>query len=134
MDFSYSEEEEAFRIELRNWLENNIPDGWLEGNRSLPENLEEYSTLLREWQYKLYQGGWATIAWSREFGGGDTKLMERIIHYQEVVRVQPPQLINYIGTNMVSPTLIDSGENVQQKRYLEKILTGEENWCQGYSK
>lgn len=133
MDFSYSEEEEAFRIELRNWLENNLPDGWLEGNRSLPENLEAYSTFLREWQYKLYQGGWAAIAWPKAFGGRDATLMEEIIYHQEMVRVQAPPLINYIGIHMVGPTLIDSGTKEQQERYLEKILTGEEIWCQGYS-
>lgn len=133
MDFSFSQEEEAFRKELRSWLEENLPEGWLEGDRELPTDLDEYSKFLRNWQYKLYEGGWAAIAWPKEYGGRDATLMEEIIYHQEMVRVQAPPLINYIGIHMVGPTLIDSGTDKQKERYLQKILTGEEIWCQGYS-
>lgn len=59
--------------------------------------------------------------------------MQEIIYHQEMIRVKAPPLINYIGIHMVGPTLIDSGTEEQKKKYLEKILTGEEVWCQGYS-
>lgn len=133
MDFSFSKKEEKFRMELRNWLEANLPEGWLEGDRDLPEDLDEYSSFLRGWQNKLYEAGWAAIAWPKQYGGRDATLMEEIIYHQEMVRVDAPPLINYIGIHMVGPTLIDMGTDVQKEKYIEKILTGEEVWCQGYS-
>ncbi|AOV07435.1 acyl-CoA dehydrogenase family protein [Sporosarcina ureilytica] len=133
MDFSFTKKEEKFRMELRNWLEKNLPGGWIEGKRDLPEKLDEYSRFLRDWQKKLYDGGWAAIAWPKEYGGRDASLMEEIIYHQEMVRVKAPPLINYIGIHMVGPTLIDVGTEEQKEKYLKKILTGEEIWCQGYS-
>ncbi|PIC63713.1 acyl-CoA dehydrogenase [Sporosarcina sp. P13] len=133
MDFSFTKKEEKFRTELRTWLETNLPEGWLEGKRDLPEDLDEYSAYLRAWQRTLYDGGWAAIAWPKEYGGRDASLMEEIIYHQEMVRVKAPPLINYIGIHMVGPTLIDMGTEEQKEKYLKKILTGEEIWCQGYS-
>ncbi|ARF15989.1 acyl-CoA dehydrogenase family protein [Sporosarcina ureae] len=133
MDFSFTKKEEKFRTELRTWLEANLPEGWLEGKRDLPEDLDEYSRVLRAWQHTLYEGGWAAIAWPKEYGGRGASLMEEIIYHQEMVRVKAPPLINYIGIHMVGPTLIDIGTDEQKERYLKKILTGEEIWCQGYS-
>lgn len=133
MDFSFTKEEEAFRQELRTWLEENLPEGWLEGKRDLPTDLDEYSKYLRAWQNKMYEGGWAAIAWPKEYGGRDATLMEEIIYHQEMVRVDAPPLINYIGIHMVGPTLIESGTEEQKEKYIKKMLTGEEVWCQGYS-
>lgn len=133
MDFSFTKEEEAFRQELRTWLEENLPEGWLEGKRDLPTDLDEYSKYLRDWQNKMYEGGWAAIAWPKEYGGRDATLMEEIIYHQEMVRVDAPPLINYIGIHMVGPTLIESGTEEQKDKYIKKMLTGEEVWCQGYS-
>lgn len=133
MDFAISKQEEAFRQELRSWLEENLPEGWTEGKRELPKVKEEYSRFLRDWQRKLYEGGWAAIAWPQAYGGRDATLMEEIIYHQEMVRVEAPPLINYIGIHMVGPTLIQSGTEQQKEQYIEKILTGEEVWCQGYS-
>lgn len=133
MDFSFTEKEEAFRTELRTWLENNLPDGWLEGNRELPEELNEYSIFLRNWQRKLYEGGWAAIAWPEKYGGRDATLIEEIIYQQEMVRLKAPPLVNYVGIHMVAPTLMQIGTEDQKEAYIQKILTGEEVWCQGYS-
>ncbi|WP_106498363.1 acyl-CoA dehydrogenase family protein [Lentibacillus sp. Marseille-P4043] len=133
MDFSISKQEESFRHELRSWLEENLPQGWLEGNRELPKDKEAYSTFLRDWQKTLYEGGWAAVAWPKEYGGRDATLMEEIIYHQEMVRVEAPPLVNYIGIHMVGPTLIQSGTEEQKEKYIKKIVTGEEVWCQGYS-
>lgn len=133
MDFTITEQEEAFRQELRAWLENNLPEGWLQGNRKLPTDKEEYANFLRKWQKTLYEGGWGAISWPKEYGGRDATLMEEIIYYQEMVRVQAPPLINYIGIHMVGPTLIQSGTAEQKEKYVNKMITGEEVWCQGYS-
>ena len=133
MDFSFTKEEEAFRQEFRTWLESNLPDGWLEGKRDIPEDEKEYSEFLRNWQRKLYEGGWAAIAWPEKYGGRAATLMEEIIYQQEMVRVKAPPLVNYVGIHMVGPTLMQIGTEEQKEAYIQKILTGEEVWCQGYS-
>lgn len=133
MDFTITKNEEAFRLELRSWLKENLPPGWLDGNKDLPKEKEAYSQFLRDWQRKLYEGGWAAIAWPKEYGGRDATLMEEIIYHQEMVRIDAPPLINYIGIHMVGPTLIQSGTEEQKEKHIQKILTGEEVWCQGYS-
>ena len=133
MDFSFTKKEEKFRQELRTWLESNLPEGWLEGNRELPEDEKEYSTFLRNWQKTLHEGGWAAIAWPKKYGGRDATLMEEIIYQQEMVRVKAPPLVNYVGLHMVAPTLMQIGTEEQKEEYINKILIGEEVWCQGYS-
>ena len=132
MDLAISKQEEDFRHELRKWLEENLPEGWLAGKRDLPEDNEAYKAFLVDWQKKLYDGGWGAVSWPKEYGGRDATLMEEIIYHEEMVRVQAPPLINYIGINMVGPTLMQSG-TPEQKEYIHKIITGEEIWCQGYS-
>ncbi len=133
MDFTFTKKEEKFRKELRSWLEVNLPAGWLEGNRKLPEENEAYSRFLRDWQRLLHEGGWAAISWPEEYGGRNATLMEEIIYHQEMVRVQSPPLVNYIGIHMVAPTLMQMGTDTQKEEYIEKILTGEQVWSQGYS-
>lgn len=133
MDFTITKREEAFRQELRTWLEVNLPKGWLKGNRELPKEKDKYSEFLRNWQNTLYGGGWTAIAWPKKYGGRDATLMEEIIYHQEMVRVQAPPLVNYIGIHMVGPTLIQNGTEEQKEQYIKKILTGEQVWCQGYS-
>lgn len=133
MDFAFTPTEEAFRQELRTWLEANLPDGWLEGNRSLPEDENEYKAFLKDWQKTLYEGGWAAIAWSKEYGGRNASLVEEIIYHQEMARVSAPPSVNYVGLHMVAPTLMQIGTDEQKEKYIHKILTGEEIWCQGYS-
>jgi len=127
MDLAISKQEEDFRHELRKWLEENLPEGWLAGKRDLPEDNEAYKAFLVDWQKKLYDGGWGAVSWPEEYGGRDATLMEEIIYHEEMVRVQAPPLINYIGINMVGPTLMQSG-TPEQKEYIHKIITGEEIW------
>lgn len=131
MDFSFTEGELAFQQELRAWLEDNLPEGWLEGKRVIPE--DDNGSFLREWQAKLAEGGWAGISWPKEYGGRGATLMQEVIYEQEMARVKAPPALNIIGTAMVGPTLLQIGTDYQKERYIPKILNGEEIWCQGYS-
>ncbi|MFS0763969.1 acyl-CoA dehydrogenase family protein [Peribacillus phoenicis] len=133
MDFSFTTKEEEFRLELRAWLEGNLPEGWLEGISNVSKDEGEYAVFLRNWQRKLYEGGWAAIAWPKKYGGREATLMEEIVYQQEMVRVKAPALVNYVGIHMVGPTLMQIGTDEQKAKYIQKILTGEEVWCQGYS-
>ncbi|MCO0601003.1 acyl-CoA dehydrogenase family protein [Peribacillus butanolivorans] len=133
MDFSFTTKEEEFRHELRTWLEENLPEGWLDGTSKISKNEGEYAIFLRNWQRKLFEGGWAAIAWPEKYGGREATLMEEIVYQQEMVRVKAPALVNYVGIHMVAPTLMQIGTEEQKSKYIQKILTGEEVWCQGYS-
>ncbi|MBN6885786.1 alkylation response protein AidB-like acyl-CoA dehydrogenase [Cytobacillus horneckiae] len=133
MDFSYSESELLFQTELRTWLEENLPEGWLDGNRNIPGDNKGKGEFLRDWQRKLSEGGWAGISWPVEYGGRGATLIEEVIYEQEMARVKAPPVLNIIGTAMVGPTLLDIGTEEQKEKYVRKILNGEEIWCQGYS-
>lgn len=133
MDFSYTAAEEAFRNELRAWLEENLPSGWLDGTSSLPKDYAEKNSFLMDWQRKLHKGGWAGIAWPKQYGGRGATLMEEMIYEQEMARVKAPPVVNLVGIAMVGPTLLQIGTEQQKERYIPKILNCEEIWCQGYS-
>ncbi len=133
MDLEYTQEQEEFRQELRSWYEENLPDGWLEGERDIPEDGEEREEFLRDWQSKLHEGGWAGVHWPKEYGGRGATLVEQLIYNEETARIDPPPSISVIGTDFVGPTLIAAGTEEQKERFVPNILDGEEVWCQGYS-
>lgn len=133
MDFSFTAEEEQFRDELRSWLEENLPAGWLEGTFTTPVDEVKREAFLRNWQRKLFEGGWAGISWPKEYGGRGATLMEEVIYEQEMTNVKAPPVLNIIGIAIIGPTLLHIGSDDQKKRYVHKILNGEEIWCQGYS-
>lgn len=133
MELPLKPHEEAFRQEFRQWLEANLPAGWLEGKRELPQDPKERERFLRDWQRRLYEGGWAGIAWPKEYGGRGASLVEQCIYEEELVRVQAPPFLNTIAFGMIGPTLIQVGTPEQKERFLPPMLRGEEIWCQGYS-
>ena len=127
MDFSYTPEEQAFRAELRAWLAVNVP------RQSLPETLEDEAAYLTAWQRRLFDSGWAAVHWPRAYGGRGASLTETAIFQEEMARARAPQMMNRVGINNVGPTLIAHGSEAQRRRYLAKILSAEEIWCQLYS-
>jgi alkylation response protein AidB-like acyl-CoA dehydrogenase len=132
MDFAFTAEEEAFRQELRSWLAENLPQAWREGWRP-PEDTPEEERFLRGWQRRLAEGGWAGIAWPKAYGGRGATLIEQVIYQEEMARAEAPGQINGIGIGMVGPLLMQIGTEEQKRRYIPKMLNGEEVWCQGYS-
>lgn len=130
MDLNLTTEELAFRDELRAWLKANVPQDWDERRE---ESLESRFEYLKRWQYKLYQGGWAGISWPKEYGGRGASLMQQVIFWQEMALANAPPLANVLGLGLIGPTLIAFGTEAQKKRFLPKILSAEEIWCQGFS-
>ncbi len=133
MDFDFTPEQETFRKEVRLWLEQNLPDD-LRGrgfaaSRAEPEEVAR----LRAWQKTMYEAGYVGMDWPREFGGRGASLVEQIILYQEMARAESPQLVNRGGLSMLGPTLMKYGAPAQQRRFLARILTAEDLWCQGFS-
>jgi alkylation response protein AidB-like acyl-CoA dehydrogenase len=132
MDLNLTPGEREFRDEFRAWLAANVPEEWAGGGTG-SEDRAEYVEYLRAWQRRLYDGGWAGISWPKEFGGRGATLIEQAIFQEELARAGAPQLIGTIGLSLVGPTIIALGTEEQKARYLSKILSGEEIWCQGFS-
>src|SRR5712692_4050982 len=133
MDFDFTPEQEAFRKEVRAWLETNLPDD-LRGKAfaSSRADVEEVKRL-RAWQKTMAEAGFVGMDWPREFGGRGATIVELVILYQEMARAESPQILNRGGVSMLGPTLMKYGTPAQQGRFLRKILTAEEIWCQGFS-
>ena len=132
MDLNLTPGERRFRDEFRAWLGENVPEEWRGGGAG-SEDRAEYVEYLRDWQRRLYDGGWAGISWPKEFGGRGASLMEQAIFQEELARANAPQLVGTIGLSLVGPTVIALGSPEQKARYLPPILSGEEIWCQGFS-
>src|SRR5580698_5098777 len=130
MDLNLSAEERQFRDELRTWLDANVPKDWAEW-REKP--LEEAFPYLRAWQRKLDGGRWAAVSWPKEYGGRGAKLMQQAIFWEEMARAQAPSMANALGLGLIGPTIIAYGTQEQKKRFIPKILSAEEIWCQGFS-
>ena len=133
MDFDFTDKEEAFRKDVRAWLEANLPDD-LRGTAFASSRAgREEVRKLRAWQKRMYEAGYVGIDWPTEFGGRGATLTEQIILFQEMARAESPQFVNRGGVSMLGPTLMKFGTPAQQKRFLPKILTADELWCQGFS-
>jgi alkylation response protein AidB-like acyl-CoA dehydrogenase len=130
MDLNLTSEEREFRDELRTWLAANVPRDW---DQWREKPLEESFPYLKAWQRKLYEAGWAAVSWPREYGGRGASLMQQAIFWEEMARVEAPPMANSLGLGLIGPTIIAYGTEAQKKRYVPKILSAEEIWCQGFS-
>src|SRR5512143_3117483 len=135
MDFTYTEEQEAFRAELRGWLTANLTDDLRiedpTDGRVAPDR--ETFERRREWQKRMYAAGWVGISWPKAYGGRGATLMEQVIYDEECFRARAPVLPGYSGIGMAGPTIIEWGTEEQKRRFLPRILGGDDIWCQGYS-
>jgi alkylation response protein AidB-like acyl-CoA dehydrogenase len=122
MDLNYTPEDVAFRKQVRAWLEQNLP-------RTEIKTLEDR----RAWHRKLYEAGYLGMGWPKEYGGGGARPMEQAIVADELARANAPAPTNSLGLGIVGPTIVVHGTDAQKRRYLKKILTAEELWCQLYS-
>ena len=128
MDLRFSTEDDAYRARLRAWLEDNV--GHAQFARSDP--LAAIDTL-RSWQRRVFEAGYLGLDWPKRYGGQEASLTQQVIVGEEFARVSAPPAINMIGLSILGPTLIRHGTEEQRRRFLPRILTAEELWCQGFS-
>jgi alkylation response protein AidB-like acyl-CoA dehydrogenase len=131
MDLSFSPEEERFRERVRKFLRENLPPDWGKGG-GRPPGVSQID-FLKDWQRRLYDNGFLGMAWPKEFGGQGASQIEMAIFNEEVARVRAPGPLNVLGLTMAGPTIVTHGTDEQKKRFLSKILSCEEIWCQGFS-
>ncbi len=126
MDFEDSKEEAAFRAEARTWLEANVPDP------SEWKGLGEVEAA-KMWMKKKYDAGWSCIRWPKEFGGRDGDAIQQVIWSQEEAKFETPPSVFGIGQGMAAPTMMAFADQAAKERYLPKLASGEEIWCQLFS-
>jgi alkylation response protein AidB-like acyl-CoA dehydrogenase len=132
MDLSDSREETEFRLQARKWLEQNRPAGMADRGFALPIDQQSIRTS-RDWQRRLYDAGYLGIAWPAEYGGQGKTIIESAIFNEEMARVRAPAPLNELGLSMGGPTILEHGTDEQKRRFVRKILTCDEVWCQGFS-
>ncbi len=131
MDLTYPAEAEAFRTEIRAWLEENLPGGWFDEDFSMTP--EERRKFQEEWTQKLFDGGWICASWPEEYGGKGLSIMENVVLNEEFARAGAPLRADFFGDTLVGPTILQWGSEEQKKEFLPKILSGQISWCQGFS-
>jgi alkylation response protein AidB-like acyl-CoA dehydrogenase len=134
MDIRFSAEDEAFRRQVAEWLDDALTGEFavLRGRGGAGDEgafVEER----RAWERKLGEGGFTGLGWPREVGGRGASLTRQVIFHEEYARAGAPGRLNHMGETLLGPTLIAFGSDAQRERFLPPILRGEEIWCQGYS-
>jgi alkylation response protein AidB-like acyl-CoA dehydrogenase len=124
----------AFRQEVRAWLEANLPKGW--GTLDYvppPRGSREAHEFGKEWTKKLYDVGYTGFGYPKEYGGIERPREEIMIIREEMARTGQPPGPTSLGLLIAAPTLLAAGQEWQKKRFIPKILSGEESWCEGFS-
>ncbi len=129
MDMTFTKEDEAFREEVRSWIEGALPPHIKELARQ-GAHFEHRDSM--EWHKILYKKGWVAPHWPKEHGGTGWGVTQRHIFGEEIARAGAPPLSPF-GLSMVGMVIQQFGTDAQKKRFLPKILSGDEVWCQGYS-
>jgi len=126
MDFADTQKEAAFREEARTWLKNSVPAAKeLAGLDPIRQ--------AKLWQKRKYDAGWACITWPKEFGGRGASAIEQVIWNQEESQYELPGGVFSIGQGMAAPTLMTWATEAAKARFIPKLASGEEIWCQLFS-
>lgn len=129
MDLSYTQEDEAFRAEVRGWLSENLPKELADKVR-LGKRLGKAD--VEQWHALLNARGWLAPNWPTQYGGCEWDAVRRHIFEEECCLAHAPRNLPF-GLNMLAPVLLAFGSEEQRQHFLPRILDGTDWWCQGYS-
>ncbi|MDT4908968.1 MAG: hypothetical protein QOI69_2209 [Pseudonocardiales bacterium] len=134
MDESQASDDAAFREVARSWLEDSLSGEFasLRGRGGTGRQHEAHDERLA-WNRHLAAAGWTCLGWPVEHGGRGASVTQQVIFHEEYARAGAPTRVNHLGEELLGPTLIAFGTPEQQARFLPKIKSVEELWCQGYS-
>jgi len=134
VDFALTEEDEAFRDELREWLDENLPEFNAAGEIGDENNPDRRIMLRRQaWQRRLHEGRWAAINWPKSWGGREATVSQNAIYAEEMAKAKTPGIYNTNGLWQIGPMILRWGTEDQQQRWLPGILDASEHWCQGFT-
>lgn len=131
MDLTYPAEADAFRTEIRQWLDENLPTGW--GGEDFEMTDAEREAFNVQWPEKLFSGGWICASWPTEYGGKGLSTMQSVVLNEEFAKVGAPMRGDFFGDTLVGPTILQWGSEEQKQEFLPGILRGQIRWCQGFS-
>jgi len=129
MNLTYSEEQNAFRQEVRSWLEAHVPRNPLPSFDGSREGFEAH----RNWERVLNEGRWGMVTWPEAYGGRSLDLIQWLIFEEEYYRAGAPLRVNQNGIFLLGPTLMEYGTPEQKSRFLPKMASGDEIWAQAWS-
>ncbi|MDT4971791.1 MAG: hypothetical protein QOG22_1934, partial [Pseudonocardiales bacterium] len=134
MDESQASDDAAFREVARSWLEDSLSGEFasLRGRGGTGRQHEAHDERLA-WNRHLAAAGWTCLGWPVEHGGRGASVTQQVIFHEEYARAGAPTRVNHLGEELLGPTLIAFGTPEQQARFLPKIKSLDELWCQGYS-
>lgn len=132
MDISYPPETEAFRTEVKEFLAEALPPNW-QGIGALDE--EAAWAFARDWRRRLAERRCLSLAWPEEYGGRGLSKLHQVVLMEELALAGVPFGLpqDTFGVKMLANTLLRWGTEEQKRRFLPRILSGEDTWCQGYS-
>jgi len=129
MDLNFTPEEEAFRSEVRQFLQEKLPTRMSEKVKS---GLRLTREDMAEWHAILNERGWLANHWPQQYGGPGWGAVQKFIFEHECALAGAPRIVPF-GVNMLGPVLIKYGSEEQKQYWLPRILNGDDWWCQGYS-
>ena len=129
MDLAFTPEEQAFRIEIRDWVKANLPQDIA---HKVHNALELTREDMQRWAIILGKKGWLGHAWPKQFGGPGWTAVERHLFEEECALAGAPRVVPF-GPVMVAPVIMAFGNREQQERFLPGIASGDVWWSQGYS-
>ncbi len=134
MDLRDRPEDEAFRKEVRSWLDDHLAGEFaaLGGRGGSGDETFGFEVRLA-WERELAAGGWTCIGWPRDYGGRGASIAQQVIFNEEYARAGAPGRVGVMGEGLLGPTLVQYGTDQQKARFLPPIVAGTELWCQGYS-
>jgi alkylation response protein AidB-like acyl-CoA dehydrogenase len=131
MRLRWDDEAEAFRSELDDWLDANLPppDRMREPKLS-SAHLPDWA---RAWQRTLYEAGWLVPGWPPELGGRNATPTQQMIYFEELARRDVPRSLNPQGLSICAPSIVDHGTDEQRERWVTPTLRADITWCLGMS-
>jgi alkylation response protein AidB-like acyl-CoA dehydrogenase len=133
VDLRTTAEQEELRHAFRAWLHEHLPWPYGQGLPPRFDDLADAVAFGRQWQSNLASAGWVGLTWPEEFGGRGLGALENYVVIEELARARAPELVGRIGINLVGPTLLAHGTTEQKQRFLPRILSADELWCQLFS-
>ena len=131
MQLRWSDEAEAFRRELDDWLDTNMPPS--EQMREPKLSSAHLPDWAKAWQRRLYEAGWLVPGWPPELGGRNATPVQQMIYFEEFARREVPRSLNQQGLSICAPSIVDHGTPAQKERWVLPTLRAEITWCLGMS-
>lgn len=128
MQLNYTNEQNAFRTEVREWLQTHVPR-----EKFVSHDTKEGFEQHRQWEATLADGGWSSVTWPKELGGRGCDLIQWLIFEEEYAAADAPFRVNQNGILLLGPTLMEFGTLAQKAKFLPRMARCDDMWAQGWS-